>query len=1125
VPEHDGEIRIAASHGDDQGYLDEMKLSANANSPYGHGPGGTAIREGRACVVDDVAGEPSMAPWRDRLLQRGVRSIAAFPFSKRDGHATGALLLYAGETHYFDRTMVDLLNEMAMDISFALDNFEQKGIQESLERQMFWSGRADHALAEVSNIILSTDMSLDSVSEIILTWTQALTESAIGFVGYMEPKGKHLVVPSMSSSAWEACRINDRHLEFERCSGLFSWVVEHREALLSNDAAADPRSAGRSETHLPIQRLLCVPALVEGELVGVIGLANAAREYHQQDLLVAERFAAFYAVALNRQRAEETLRESEARFRTIFDSVRDAIFVQDCETGAIVDVNQRMCEMYGYSHEEALRMNVEELSSGIPPHTLKEANQWIAKALQGAPQTFEWRAKSRDGKLFWVDVTLRRARIGKQDRLLVSVRDISERKLAEEKLQLDALVFESSSEGMLITDAGNCFLSVNRAFSEITGYSAAEVLGKTPNLLKSDRQDDTFYREMWESIQTNGHWQGELWNRRKNGEIYPEWLNVSVVRDAGGKITHHIGTMTDISSRKLAEDKIYHLTRHDGLTGLPNKFLLEYRLTQAIEHAGKAHSLIGIAMINLDKFHAINDSTGYAMGDQALLKTAQRLSAAMAEEGIVARLGADNFVVLAPAMESINEFIGKMEKLLVAVAQPMEIDEREIQISASIGVSFYPGDGNTAMELIQKAGIAMRHAKSDGGNGYRFFAQDMNARAQAEMTLSNDLRHALERNELVLHYQTQIDAFSGQIVGVEALLRWQHPERGLLMPGEFIGLAEENGLIVPIGDWVLREACRQAKAWHQGGHSRPFMSVNVSALQFKQGNLAHTAMKAITESGLDPHFVELELTESMLMSHFEQTLAALKELKSFGVRFSIDDFGTGYSSLNYLKLFPIDKLKIDISFITDIVTDSDNAAIVKAMIAMGHSLELKVIAEGVESEAQAGYLRTLHCDEMQGYYFNRPAPAQEIVTLLEVHPPLRTDSENERVLLLVDDESNVISALKRILRRDGYRILSAGGAQEGLELLAKHPVGVILSDQRMPGMTGIEFLSKVKVMYPNIVRMVLSGYTEVSTMTEAINRGAIYKFLTKPWEDAPLRATIKEAFLRHETKRDEERRP
>jgi CheY-like chemotaxis protein len=296
-------------------------------------------------------------------------------------------------------------------------------------------------------------------------------------------------------------------------------------------------------------------------------------------------------------------------------------------------------------------------------------------------------------------------------------------------------------------------------------------------------------------------------------------------------------------------------------------------------------------------------------------------------------------------------------------------------------------------------------------------------------------------------------------------------------------------------------------------------------LQFKQGNLAHTAMKAITESGLDPHFVELELTESMLMSHFEQTLAALKELKSFGVRFSIDDFGTGYSSLNYLKLFPIDKLKIDISFITDIVTDSDNAAIVKAMIAMGHSLELKVIAEGVESEAQAGYLRTLHCDEMQGYYFNRPAPAQEIVTLLEVHPPLRTDSENERVLLLVDDESNVISALKRILRRDGYRILSAGGAQEGLELLAKHPVGVILSDQRMPGMTGIEFLSKVKVMYPNIVRMVLSGYTEVSTMTEAINRGAIYKFLTKPWEDAPLRATIKEAFLRHETKRDEERRP
>ncbi|MDP2874669.1 MAG: EAL domain-containing protein, partial [Holophaga sp.] len=320
------------------------------------------------------------------------------------------------------------------------------------------------------------------------------------------------------------------------------------------------------------------------------------------------------------------------------------------------------------------------------------------------------------------------------------------------------------------------------------------------------------------------------------------------------------------------------------------------------------------------------------------------------------------------------------------------------------------------MDLIQKAGIAMRHVKSNGGNGYRFFAQEMNARALAEMALSNDLRHALERDEMVLHYQTQVDTFSGEIVGVEALLRWQHHDLGLLMPKDFIGLAEENGLIVPIGDWVLHEACRQTKLWHDAGHSRLFVSVNVSALQFKQGNLAQTAMKAIGASGLEPRFVELELTESMIMSHFEQTQATLKTLKGFGVRFSIDDFGTGYSSLNYLKHFPIDKLQIDISFITDVATAPDNAAIVKAIIAMGHNLELKVIAEGVETEAQAGYLRTLHCDDMQGYYFSRPAPAQEIVALLGAHQPLRTGAEDERVLLLVDDEANVISALKRVLR-------------------------------------------------------------------------------------------------------------
>ncbi len=832
IPESGGWLHVAASHGDDQGYLDEIKVCVDANSPYGLGPGGIAVREGRTCIVEDIGDATDMAPWRADLVQRGIRSIAAFPLNKRDGQAAGALILYAAESQYFDQAMIDLLNEMAMDISFALDNFERK--------------------------------------------------------------------------------------------------------------------EARSEV-------------------------------------------------------EARLRESEVRFRTIFDSINDAIFVQDAETGAIVDVNQRMCEMFGYRHEEALHLDVDKLSSGVPPYTRQDAEQWTRKTLQGAPQAFEWQAKARDGRLFWVEVNMRLALIGGARRLLVSVRDISE--------------------------------------------------------------------------------------------------------------------------RKKAEKAIYHLTRYDALTGLPNQFLLEYRLNRAIGQAAESRHPIGVMMLNLDNFHTVNDSVGYDTGDLVLLNVARRLSAAVDEQDTVARLGADTFALLALSPGDIKEFIGKLETLLVTIAQILEIDGREIQVNASIGVSFFPDDGNTALELVQKAGIAMRHAKSDGGNAYRFFAQDMNARAQEQMALSNSLRHAQERNQLVLHYQPQVDAFSGQIVGVEALLRWQHPEQGMLMPGKFIALAEENGLIVPIGDWVLREACRQARIWHEAGHARPFVSVNVSALQFKQSDLAKSAIKAITESGLAPHFVELELTESMLMSHFEQTLAALKELKAFGVRFSIDDFGTGYSSLNYLKHFPIDKLKIDISFVTDIVTDADNAAIVKAMIAMGHSLELKVIAKGVETEAQAGYLRTLHCDEMQGFYFSRPVPAQEIAALLEQHPPLRNGSGDERILLLVDDEANVISALRRILRRDGYHILTADNAQEGLELLAKHPVGVILSDQRMPGMTGIEFLSKVKVMYPNIVRMVLSGYTEVNTMRDAINRGAIYKFLTKPWEDEPLREAIKEAFLRHETQRDEERRP
>jgi len=1431
VPEAEtGRVRVVANHGDDQEYLADINVSVDPNLPQGRGPTGTAIRENRSYIVNDYAADPNTAPWRAALHGRGIHAAAAFPL-KQGGEPVGALTLYSMETGYFDETMVNLLQEMAQDISFALDNFEQKKLRESLERQLFWNGRADHALAEVSDVIMSTDMSVDSVSEIILAWTQALTESTIGFVGFMEQKTKHLVVSTMTGAVWDECHVEDKRLVFERWGGLFGWVIDQRTPLVTNDAAADPRSAGTPPGHLPIHRLLCVPALVEGELVGVIALANAERDYSMQDLLVAERFAAFYAVALNRKwnaeklhhslitqqamldnipdlawlkdgesrfiavnqpfsrtcgrapeqmagvtdfdvwphelaeryvaddrevmasgkmkRVEEpletsdgkriwietlkspifdsagvaigtagiarditerketerkiqrltrfydtlshtneaivriadreellaeicriavvhgqfkaaalrrldaatgkaalsayfgleddelkvgefsadpsspfgqlptavamregkpyisndayadsatqsrlallqrleigalaafpvfcegkvygtlslyagevgffdqnmvallqematdisfaldnfaredarvqavaALRESEERFRTIFDSVSDAIFLHDLDSGAILDVNKSMCKMYGYSRDEALRVDVERLSSGTPPYDIENAMQWIDKALHGEPQVFEWHAKAHDGHLFWVEVNMRRALVGGVERLLVSVRDIGERKLAEEKLRLDALVFESSSEGMLITDADNLFINVNRAFTEITGYTLEEVRGRNPNILKSNRQDEDFYRNMWDTILKTGHWQGELWNRRKNGEVYPEWLNVTVVRDVSGIITHHIGTTTDISSRKLAEDEIYHLTRYDPLTGLPNKFLLEYRLTQAIGRADESRHHVGVVMVNLDNFHAVNDSAGYAAGDQVLVKVAQRLSAAVREEDTVARLGADNFVVVELSLGNVNEFISKVEKLLVAIAQPIEVNGRDIQLNASMGVSFYPADGSTSMDLIQKAGIAMRHVKSSGGNGYRFFAQEMNARALSEMALSNDLRHALERGQMVLHYQTQVDTFSGEIIGVEALLRWQHHDLGLLMPKDFIGLAEENGLIVPIGDWVLREACRQAKLWHEAGHARLFVSVNVSALQFKQANLAQTVMKAIGESGLEPRFVELELTESMIMSHFEQTRTTLKELKAFGARFAIDDFGTGYSSLNYLKHFPIDKLKIDISFITDIATDPDNAAIVKAIIAMGHSLELKVIAEGVETDTQAGYLRTIHCDEMQGYYFSRPAPAQEIAALLGAHQPVRADAEYERVLLLVDDEANVISALKRVLRRDGYQILSAGSAQEGLELLAKHQVGVILSDQRMPNMTGIEFLSKVKVMYPDVVRMVLSGYTEVNTMTEAINRGAIYKFLTKPWEDEPLRATIKEAFLRYETARDEKR--
>jgi len=574
------------------------------------------------------------------------------------------------------------------------------------------------------------------------------------------------------------------------------------------------------------------------------------------------------------------------------------------------------------------------------------------------------------------------------------------------------------------------------------------------------------------------------------------------------------------------EQRLNYLAYYDALTGLPNRALLNDRLEQTTRAARHNEWLLAVLFVDLDNFKAVNDTLGHTIGDVLLQEVARRLASCLRDTDTVGRLGGDEFGIILPEISNSEDAAMVARKVIESCAKPYLIQGHELFVSASVGITLFPDDAVDSEILIRNADTALYRAKDLGRNTYQFFTAEMNQSTQDKMRLETDLRHALANGEFLLHYQPKVSCVSGKITGFEALLRWQHPQRGLVGPDEFIPALEETGLMVSVGEWVLASACVQAKSWHDAGLGTPSMAVNISGRQIDAADLCETVRSALTASGLAPAHLELELTESQLMKEAEGIIGLLSRLKVIGVHIAVDDFGTGYSSLAYLKRFPIDSLKVDKDFVRDIVADVNDVSITRAIITLAHNLKLKVVAEGVETEGQLGLLIANHCDEVQGYYFSRPLPAEAATALLQsgrtLDSRMLAGMKLSRTLLLVDDEENILSALKRLLRRDGYSLLTANSAAQGLELLASHPVDVVIADQRMPGMSGVEFLRRVKTLHPETVRLVLSGYTDLQAVTDAINEGAIYKFLTKPWDDGILRANIEEAF-RHKEMADENR--
>ena len=680
-------------------------------------------------------------------------------------------------------------------------------------------------------------------------------------------------------------------------------------------------------------------------------------------------------------------------------------------------------------------------------------------------------------------------------------------------------VSDNYSGSIVITGPDKRILYANPALFQMTGYSPEELIGQTPAVFKSGQTAEEVYRRLWETVEAGEIWKGEFINRRKDGEQYLETKTIAAIRDVQGRLQYYFAIGEDTSQRLRYQQRIESLLVFDQLTGLPNRAAFLHGLVGVLDSARQDAREVTVLHIDIDDFFVVNEAIGASEADRLIIEMAVRIKDALRHADQLARIGTDKFaVLLGPHAHGIDSDIRDVAaRILAAIRKPLSLAGKPVHATASLGIASYPADGDHADDLLAHAVNATERVKAAGGNNFRHFDAATAGGASGRRGMLRGLRQAIDNNEMVLHFQPQVSLFSGAITGLEALIRWNHPQRGLVLPGQFIPLVEQSSQIIDIGEWLLVECCRQMRAWLDAGLPPVKVAINLAARHFLVPGLHTTIADALALQNIDRHCFEIEITEGAMMQDVAAAIRSTNLLKEVGVRISLDDFGTGYSSLAYLSRFPIDVVKIDQSFVLDITSNPVNAAIAQATIAMSHKLGKIVLAEGVETEEQMQYLRRNECDEIQGYFFSKPLPAEEIAHLLQKRVTMNFAGQQagtRGTVLFVDDEVNILASIKRALRREGYEMLMATSAAEGFSLLAKNRVQVVVSDQRMPDMNGTEFLARVKSMYPETVRMVLSGYSEISAVTDSINKGAVYRFMLKPWNDEQLKEEVFGA-LRH----------
>ncbi|MWV14991.1 EAL domain-containing protein [Pseudomonas sp. L-22-4S-12] len=726
--------------------------------------------------------------------------------------------------------------------------------------------------------------------------------------------------------------------------------------------------------------LLCSDALL-------LGLGLDRDHLARYQLLKGLAFILFTGLllycALRQYQHEQSLirrhiKHSEERLNLALDSAQEGLWDWDM-TSDRVFYSRRYCSLLGYTPEQFGNSRA-AWEERLHPDDREQAIQRVQALFEQRTPYYEgtYRLRHQNGDYRWL---LARGQLLLDEaqqplRFIGTTVDITQRRADEDSLRQAAAVFDSTQEGVLVTDRNQHIVHVNPAFSRITGYAAEEVLGQTPSLFKSGRHDRAFYQSLWHALEQRGSWSGEIWNRRKSGEVFPMWQCLRSIHDESGNLSHYVAVFSDISALKRSQHELDYLAHHDPLTTLPNRLLFSERIEQALQRAQRG----ALLLIDLDHFKIINESLGHNTGDQLLKLIGERLAGSLGKHLTLARLGGDEFGLLSTDCAQAAQASALAQRLLECLAEPFSIQGETLFIGASIGISLYPDDGDSVEQLLRNADSALFRAKSSGRQTFSFYSQDMTILARQRVKLEAELRQALEQDQLRVYYQP-IHHLSGdrRMLGVEALVRWQHPERGLVPPGEFIPMAEDSGLIGAIDAWVLEQACAQMCRWQARGIGLEFVAVNVSSRLFSRGELDLQVARVLAKTGLDPAHLELEVTESAVMEDPDRALELLQHLRSLGVRLAIDDFGTGYSSLARLKRLPVDKLKLDQSFVRGLPSDPEDAAIARAVVTLGRSLGLHVLAEGIEQEQQARFLLDLGCDFGQGYWFGHPQPADQLL--------------------------------------------------------------------------------------------------------------------------------------------------